>query len=794
MKRGKRMTAALAAMMGLSAFTLSGFSAPEGDPLRTAKLETAASDKAAVDSFDAGIANDEKLIKMLKRAGRLAEDASRSESEAALNDYLKAKNNAGTAGSKDDLPDGGIEKIKDSDPEIKGSGLKNGKGNKLGKAKKSEVNPLEPEAYDGSVRTDKVLVLAIDFPDNRKSTIEPWETDMYYEAYTHDHFQNMIFGENGYEGPGGENLVSMRQFYEEQSGGSYTVNGSVAGWYTADHPAAYYGGNDPAPDGNDVRPRELVYEALTKAAEDPAIDLSDYDVWDRDDYDGDGVYAEADGIIDHLMVVHSGVGEEAGGGRLGGDAIWSHRSILVNSDGYLLPIPGASSDSDRFDGSLVGYDYTIMPEDGAAGVFAHEYGHDLGLPDEYDTIYSGAGEPIGYWSIMSAGSWAGAIPGTEPSGFSPYAKQFLQEAHGGNWLSGTTLNVDEIDEQGTTVLLDEAATKGTNNDALRINLPDKEIVVNTPAGGQYEYFSGSGDQLNHSMTATVDLRNVSSAELTFKTWYDIETDWDYASIQVNGESIPGNITTTTDPNEQNPGHGITGSSDGWVDATFDLSEYAGQTIDLSFNYWTDVAVANPGFYVDDISITADGETLLSDGAEDEPEFTMNGFKKDTGKFYADQYYLLEWRTHSGVDEGLAHIRRGASLMSYDPGLLVWYVDNAYSENWTGVHPGEGYLGLVDADQHANLWSDGIVGSTRYQMNDAAFSLDKSNKLFLDFSAIDGSTLKDNHTARDPLFDDSADFSNSRLPDAGRDIPTFGLKVRIVGQSDDGTVGSVLLYK
>ncbi|GAY75394.1 metalloprotease zinc-binding domain [Sporolactobacillus inulinus] len=361
-------------------------------------------------------------------------------------------------------------------------------------------------------------------------------------------------------------------------------------------------------------------------------------------------------------------------------------------------------------------------------------------------------------------------------------------------MSGTTINASDITSKGTEVLLDEAATKGTNNDAVRIDLPDKETEVNIPASGSYEYFSGSGDELDQSMTKTIDLTHASDAKLTFKTWYTIEQDWDYASVQVNGKSIPGNITTTSDPNQQSPGNGITGDSKGWIDATFDLSAYAGQKIELSLNYWTDVAVALPGFYVDDLKVTADGEQIVADDAEGTPAFTLNGFKKDTGKFHSKNYYLLEWRTHSGVDEGLAHIRRGASLMSYDPGLVVWYVDDSYSENWTGVHPGDGYLGLVDADQRINRWSNGNLGGTRYQLNDAAFSLDKSSKMFLDYTSIDGSTLKDNFTKRNPLFDDSADYTSDVLPDAGRNIPTNGLKFRVVGQSLNGTVGKVLLYK
>ncbi|WP_353948592.1 immune inhibitor A domain-containing protein [Sporolactobacillus sp. Y61] len=790
MRRKTFTAAAMAAVIGLSSFTLWGFSTAPPEDTYVPEKTGYVSDRQG-SSFDLGIANDEKIIDMLKKEGKIPKKASRADADKALQKYLKARGEGAKKETKDKLPKG--ISFNDANETVKDNGLTSGKGNKLGQAKKNKVDPISKENYDGPVRTDKALVLAIDYPDNPKSTIDPSETDMYYPEYPLDHFQNMIFGKDGYTGPNGEKLVSMRQFYEQQSGGSYSVKGTVAGWYTADHPAAYYGGNDPAT-GSDARPRELIYEALTKAAQDPNIDLSDYDVWDRDDYDGDGVHAEPDGIIDHLMVIHSGVGEEAGGGKLGADAIWSHRWVLVNDQGYLLPIPGAHSDSDRFGGYLVAYDYTVEPEDGAAGVFSHEYGHDLGLPDEYDTIYSGAGEPIEYWSIMSAGSWAGKIPGAEPTGFSPYAKQMLQNLHGGNWLSGKTVNASDITDKGTAILLDEAATKGTNSDAVRVDLPDKETIVNTPASGQYEYFSGSGDNLNNSMTKTVDLTGATSAQLTFKTWYDIEPDWDYASVKVNGKSIPGSITTTSDPNQQNPGNGITGTSGGWVDATFDLSAYAGQKIELSFNYWSDVAVSYPGFYVDDIAVTADGSPVVTDGAEGEPAFALDGFKKDEGKFYSNQYYLLEWRTHSGVDAGLGHIRRGASLMSYDPGLLIWYVDDAYSENWTGVHPGEGYLGLVDADQRVNRWSDGALGGTRYQMNDAAFSLEKSSKMFLDYTAIDGSTLKDNFTKRDPLFDDSADFTGSVLPDAGRNIPTFGLKARVIGQSNDGTVGKILLYK
>ncbi|PGY12432.1 immune inhibitor A domain-containing protein [Bacillus sp. AFS031507] len=763
--------------------------------------QSAAAATKVPSSFDAGIANDEKLIEMLKREGKLAKNASPAESEKALKSYLKGKRKH--TETKDQLPKG-IGNFKDIEPSIS-NGLKSGKGNKLGQAKKNTVDSVQKEPYTDDVRKDKVLVIKIDFPDFAHNSIKKEETDMFYENYSHEHFQNMIFGKNGYIGPDGKNYISMKQYYEQQSGGSYTVEGAVAGWYTADHPAAFYGGNVPTPDGSDAKPKSLIYEALLKAAADPNINLGDYDKWDRDDLDGDGIHAEADGVIDHLMVIHSGVGEEAGGGSLGTDAIWSHR---WDFGGYIL-VPGEVSDSNNFGGNrLTALDYTIEPEDGAAGVFSHEFGHDLGLPDEYDTQYTGAGEPVEYWSLMSSGSWAGAIPGTEPPGISPYSRQMLQNLHGGNWLLGDTLKSSDITKAGNTVLLDEAVTKGTNNDAVRIDLPDKVNILNTPKDGSFEYFGGKGDETDHHMSATVDLTSATSASLDFDAWYNIEKNWDYAMVQVSTddgatwESLESSKTSTTldtngDPYIRANLPGYTGSSNGWIHETINLSAYKGQKIQLQFRSMTDAAVNLDGFFTDNVKVTADGNEVFFDGAEGASKFTLDGFEKHDGKYTTKHYYLLEWRSHNGVDQGLAHIRRGASLMSYDPGLVVWYVDESYGDdNWTGMHPGNGFLGVVDADQHTTYWSDKAVAATRYQVHDAAFGLTKTDKMFLDYSNIPGFgvTMKDNFSQRNPLFDDSANYSNPGLVDAGRNVPNYGLKFRVVGESPDGTVGKVLIFK
>lgn len=724
---------------------------------------------------DLAIVNDEKLIEALKKSGKIPKDATPEQAQKLLKEYLKTKE--------------GSYKKNPQQPTIKEAQALKAYGKTLVSSGKMKVDSTSKKktVTASEVSKDNILVLAIEFPNFAHNKIQPGETSMYYKDYTLKHFNDMLFNPTSYAGPNGESLISMAQYYTQQSGGSYTVEGKVSGWYMAAHDAEYYGAHD-ANGGNDARPQLLVQEALVAASKDPKINLADYDKEDPYDLDGYGDLNEPDGIIDHLSIIHSGIGEEAGGGALGEDAIWSHSWKVVDSSGYPYAIPGTE---------FYGYNYTIMPEDGAAGVFCHEFGHDLGLPDEYDTQYTGAGEPVEYWSIMSSGSWAGKIPGTEPIGFSPYAKEYFQKRYGGNWLKGTTLDLKDITTKGTSLTLDQASIKGKNNGYVRVNLPTKVTSINTPTSGTYEYFSQKGDNLDNSMSATIDLTGKTSAKLTFNAWYNIEEGFDYASILVKADgdskyvTVPGNITTTANPYGQNPGNGITGTSKGWKAAEFDLTKFAGKKLQLVFNYWTDGGLALPGFYADDIKVTADGSDILNDNVEGTPAFALDGFVKSDGKLYTSQYYLIEWRNQTAADLGLAHIARGKSLLSYDPGLLIWYVDNSYTDNWTGIHPGEGYLGIVDSDQTTVKYNDGFVASTRFQMHDAAFSLKKSQTSFIDYVS---KTITDTNTFMHPVFDDKKNYLNSEIPDAGRNIPKLGLKVYVTSESKDRSSASILIKK
>jgi immune inhibitor A len=93
------------------------------------------------------------------------------------------------------------------------------------KLQASQGNNLENYLESGatavtSAKTVNVLVLLIDYSDFKHNNIKLTESDMYYNDYSTDHFNDMIFGDNCYMGPNGQNLMSMKQYYIAQSGDS----------------------------------------------------------------------------------------------------------------------------------------------------------------------------------------------------------------------------------------------------------------------------------------------------------------------------------------------------------------------------------------------------------------------------------------------------------------------------------------------------------------------------------------------------------------------------------------------
>src|SRR5215218_7786918 len=259
--------------------------------------------------------------------------------------------------------------------------------------------------------TEYLTAALIDFTDVKHGQIAKPDRSVDNSTYWSadvgpKHFADMLFSDGG----GSYGHASMRDFYLQQSSGRFTWAGQVSNWVQVNATEANFGANSRqsgagGDDANGVvyRVVDATLKALAASGNYGGIDLAKADQVDRYDCDGDGVYAEPDGYIDHFAVIHAGEGEEGGGGAQGGDAIWSHRwyanynTTSGPSDcklgGYNLPGTGL----------WVG-DYTIEPENGGVGVFAHEFGHDLGLPDLYDTH---AGENgTGFWTIMSSGSWA----------------------------------------------------------------------------------------------------------------------------------------------------------------------------------------------------------------------------------------------------------------------------------------------------------------------------------------------------------------------------------------------------
>lgn len=659
----------------------------------------------------------------------------------------------------------------------------------------AEFTNVRHPSYPGG--TDGPLHNQIPQPDRSVDNTTIWAPD-----FTPAYFENMLFS----EAPG---AISMRNFYIEQSSNRYAVKGDVTDWVTVNYTEARYGRNacgstvcsnvwNLVREGANNWYANQIAAGMTPADVDAY--LSQFDVWDRYDYNGNGNFNEPDGYIDHFQIVHAGEGEETGGGAQGTDSIWSHRwYAYFNFAGVTGPSDNLLGGTKIGDTNFWIGDYTVEPENGGVGVFAHEFGHDLGLPDLYDTSGNtgGAENSTGFWTLYSSGSYgASGKPadgiGTKPIHMSAYEKLFL------GWSNFQVVNYDQKAEMKLGPA--EYNTKWAQQ--LVVLLPDKQLTstIGDPFGGSYFYHSGAGNDLDNTMTRDVALP-AGSVTFSAKVRYDIELDWDYAYLTVNGVGVNTNLSSATNPFGQNFGEGITGSTGGaWVDLTADLSAYAGQTVTLGFEYWTDGAVAEAGFGVDNLAINGS----VIDDAETDTGWTFAGFSRTTGSVIQSfaNFYIAEYRQYAGYDAslktgpynfGFANTKPDwVEHFPYQDGLLVWYLDYSFVDNNVGDSCASGRCGglFLPVDAHPDLLlrpDNGQVWRPRIQSYDATFGTQKTDKICLHvnttFTQCYGG-LKGN-----PLFDDTQSYWVAPNPAIGNlgwasvPLPGFGVKIRVTSQED-----------
>jgi len=220
----------------------------------------------------------------------------------------------------------------------------------------------------------------------------------FQSGHDKDYFENLAFGETN----------SVWEYYDEVSRGMLNIEGDVYGPYELTGNAEDYGEEN------------LNFVSTSVDAADDYIDYRNYDA---------------------VVVIHSGPGEESSSNE---NDIWSihwpSANIATDDDGYVIKRITQAPE----------YQSTSAGEKNPLGVWCHEFGHELGLPDLYDTDGSSAG--IGDWGIMASGSWTDY--GETPAYFSAWSRIWL------GWIEPViitddinNLELEPIENSGNVYLL-----------------------------------------------------------------------------------------------------------------------------------------------------------------------------------------------------------------------------------------------------------------------------------------------------------------------------------------------------
>ena len=300
-------------------------------------------------------------------------------------------------------------------------------------------------ASAGRKRKLHALALLVDFSDNPGTRPAA-------------DFQKMLFDP--------ANKDSMSKLYREMSYGMLELSGEVVGYVRAPHPYTHYtAGESGTGDDYPHNTPGLLFDALTAFCRTDSLER----------FDSDG-----DGFVDGIFLIHAGGGAEA-------EAVPARRKEMIWSHKWTLPRAFVNQ-------GVKVFAYSTEPEDGRVGVFAHEFGHVLGLPDLYDTSYRSEG--VGDWCLMGGGSWAGN--GHKPTRMSCWCLSKL------GWIKpknapSAKVTLDTLEKDAAACLRVWTAGKTTG--------PEYFLLENRQATGRDAKLPGSGLAVWHIDEARSDNTN-----------------------------------------------------------------------------------------------------------------------------------------------------------------------------------------------------------------------------------------------------------------------------------------------
>jgi immune inhibitor A len=403
-------------------------------------------------------------------------------------------------------------------------------------------------------RPHKLLILPVRFPDLGYDRFAGEETQ---GEQNNAYFQQLLFGGGVKDSTPG----TLTHYYQHQSHGLYNVSGDIFSVVELSQPLSHYGRPIQNSDGtwrDDERSDQLVVEALQAAYKaDPDFPWQNYDQWDPEDFDNDGIRDEPDGYLDHFVLIVAGKGQASCQGlyklsekfntnakpdvfnslsddeQACADRIWPHRNSIswnLNNGPKVDGQTNTRGGVDIGNGMWV-LDYNVQSEYTEVSTFIHEFGHSLGLPD----IYAGStNNSTASWTAMSS------TASPEPQELEAWSRMML------GWMKPCVIRPPLYggDREGNILLKTMNDWSGSDKstelcDAAMVILPPKyrdiEMGPLTAQQGKQAAYSGQGNDMLRTLSRSFDFSSVEAdtdLSLEFDAWFVIEAEYDYLYVEV----------------------------------------------------------------------------------------------------------------------------------------------------------------------------------------------------------------------------------------------------------------------